>query len=440
MHPLFSQLFSGDGFLSQGSRYLWQPGVLWLNVVADAVIAAAYFSVPFSLLYLTYKRRDLLPIGISSVFVVFALASGFAHVLAVSTVWNPIYWVEGGAKAIAALAAIASVFVMWPSLPRIFALPSRGALEQSSAELHHEASRRLQAEEALVESHAQLEQRVAQRTEELVEANRRLELEVRSHQQTEQALHHSEVLFRRLNDQLEEHVAERTAELTATVAELEAFSYSISHDLRAPLRAINGYASIVRDDYAAVLGQDGAALLTRIEANAGRMASLIDGLLDFSRLGRVEAVAQEVNMLELVKGIVAEVHGDDDAEAAEIVVGELPPARGDAAMLRQVWVNLLTNAVKFSGQRTAPRIEIASTRKGTDNVYSVQDNGVGFDMAYAEKLFGVFNRLHAVDEFPGVGVGLAIVRRIVTRHGGRVWAESESGQGATFFFSLPALG
>jgi signal transduction histidine kinase len=439
MHPLLSQLFAGDGFLAQGSRYLWQPGVLWLNVGADAVIAAAYFSVPFSLLYLTYKRRDLLPVGISSVFVMFALACGFAHLLAVWTVWHPAYWVEGGVKALAALAASASVFVMWPSLPRIFALPSRGALERTSAELQEEASRRVQAEEALFDSHVQLEQRVAQRTEELMESNRRLEQEVRSHQQTEQALHHSEVLFRRLNDQLEEHVAERTAELTATVAELEAFSYSISHDLRAPLRAINGYASIVRDEYAPVLGSDGAALLTRIEANAGRMASLIDGLLDFSRLGRVEAVAQEVSMLELVKGIVADVHGDAATEAAEIVVGDLPPARGDAAMLRQVWVNLLTNAVKFSGQSAAPRIEVVATRKGNDNVYSVKDNGVGFDMAYAEKLFGVFNRLHAVDEFPGVGVGLAIVRRIVTRHGGRVWAESESGQGATFYFSLPAL-
>jgi signal transduction histidine kinase len=439
MQDLLSQLFANDGFLPQGSRYTWQPGVLWLNVGADAIIALAYFTIPFSLLYLTYKRRDLLPLGFSSVFVLFALMCGLAHLISVWTVWEPYYWLEGTVKAFAAVSSLMAIIVIWPSLPRVFAMPSRGTVERTNAELQEEVSRRLQAEDALFESHVQLERRVQQRTEELLDANRRLGEEVLKHQQTEQALHHSEVLFRRLNDQLEEHVAERTAELTATVAELEAFSYSISHDLRAPLRAINGYAAIVRGDYAEALGSGGTALLARIEANASRMATLIDGLLDFSRLGRVEAVAQEVNMRDLVNGIVAETQADTPGVATQIIVGDLPPARGDAAMLRQVWVNLLTNAIKFSGQRADPRIEVQAVRDGNDAVYSVKDNGVGFDMAYAEKLFGVFNRLHAVDEFPGVGVGLAIVRRIVTRHGGRVWAESASGEGATFYFSLPAV-
>ena len=314
---------------------------------------------------------------------------------------------------------------------------SRAALEQTNRELQAEVSRRTVAEDELFESHIQLEMRVAKRTQELLEANRRLEQEVSNHQNTLRALQHSEVLFRRLNDQLEEHVAERTAELTATIAELEAFSYSISHDLRAPLRAINGYASIVREDYGKALDDEGARLLVKIEDNARKMAQLIDGLLDFSRLGRIEAVNAEVNMQEMVKIIASELQGDGEGGKPEWVIGDLPPVRGDAAMLRQVWVNLLANAIKFSGQRTDARIEVSGERQGHDIVFSVRDNGVGFDMTYAEKLFGVFNRLHAANEFPGVGVGLAIVRRIVTRHGGRVWAKSEDGQGATFFFALP---
>jgi len=253
----------------------------------------------------------------------------------------------------------------------------------------------------------------------------------------EEALRHSEVLFRRLNDELEEHVAERTAELTATIAELESFSYSISHDLRAPLRAINGYASIVREDYSSQLNDDGVQFLHKIEANASKMARLIDGLLDFSRLGRMDTVAAGVSMHDLAAGVVAELKAEGDGAHAKVTLGPLPGIEGDAAMLKQVWVNLLSNAFKFSSKRTDPRVDIGADRRGDEVVYWVRDNGVGFDMAYSEKLFGVFNRLHRADEFPGVGVGLAIVRRIIVRHHGRVWATSESGQGTRFFFALP---
>jgi light-regulated signal transduction histidine kinase (bacteriophytochrome) len=315
--------------------------------------------------------------------------------------------------------------------------PGRDALLQSHAELRAEVEQHKVAEDQLFESHIQLELRVAQRTQELLEAQQQLETEKLKHQRTQQALEHSEVLFRRLNDQLEEHVAERTAELTATIAELEAFSYSISHDLRAPLRAINGYASIVREDHSAALDDDGKQLLLRIEGNARKMAQLIDGLLDFSRLGRAEPVSAEVNMHDMANGIAGELQAEHPESKAEWIIADLPPVRGDAAMLRQVWVNLLANALKFSAQRPQPRIEVSAVRQGSELVFSVQDNGVGFDMAYAEKLFGVFNRLHAANEFPGVGVGLAIVRRIVTRHGGRAWASSTDGAGATFFFALP---
>jgi light-regulated signal transduction histidine kinase (bacteriophytochrome) len=167
------------------------------------------------------------------------------------------------------------------------------------------------------------------------------------------------------------------------------------------------------------------------------MAQLIDGLLDFSRLARAESVSTEVDMAALARAVALELGGDGRSRAVDIVVGELPRVVGDEAMLRQVWTNLVSNALKFSAPRPAPRVEIGGETSGSEAVFHVRDNGVGFDMAYAEKLFGVFNRLHRADEFPGVGVGLALTRRIVLRHGGRIWAESD-GEGSVFHFALPA--
>lgn len=311
-------------------------------------------------------------------------------------------------------------------------------MRQTNAGLQAEARRREQMEALLRTSHAELERRVEQRTAELLDANHRLEQEILSHKQTVMALQRGDVLYRWLNEELEQHVAERTAELTASIAELESFSYSISHDLRAPLRAINGYAAILREDYAPKLGAKGTELLLRIEVNAGKMARLVDGLLDFSRLARAETAAAEVDTEEIVKTVVHDLCAEIDGRKPDVSIGALPKVQGDAVMLRQVWVNLLSNAIKFSSDGAAPRIRVDATQEDGEVVFSVSDNGVGFDMAYADKLFGVFSRLHAVAEFPGVGVGLAIVRRIVERHGGRVWARSAEGAGATFYFSIPA--
>ena len=241
-------------------------------------------------------------------------------------------------------------------------------------------------------------------------------------------------------ENLERIVASRTAEvrdralrLEAANADLESFSYSVSHDLRAPLRALDGYARILHEEEAQ-LGPESREMLARIMVNTERMSVLIDDILQFSRVGRTDMDWAETDMAALAREVVAELRADYPATA--IRVGDLPATYGDAHMLRQVWVNLIANALKFSSRTERPEIEVDYEVVNGETVFVVRDNGAGFEMAYVHKLFGVFQRLHTEKQFPGTGAGLAIVKRIVERHGGRIWAESEVGKGATFRFSL----
>ncbi|HZE94952.1 MAG TPA: ATP-binding protein [Gemmatimonadales bacterium] len=245
----------------------------------------------------------------------------------------------------------------------------------------------------------------------------------------------------RSHHRLEAQVAQRTEALEGTNAELESFSYSVSHDLRAPLRAIHGFARILLEDHNAKLDPEAQRLLGVIDQNTRRMGQLIDDLLAFSRLGRQGITAGRVDMKELARTVADEVRSvEAEAErkgSLEIRIDPLPVARGDRALVRQVISNLLQNAVKFSRGRDNARVEVGSRADGGQTVYFVKDNGAGFDPRYSDKLFGVFQRLHSAEQFEGTGVGLAIVKRIVQRHGGRVWAEGQVDQGATFYFTLP---
>jgi PAS domain S-box-containing protein len=215
--------------------------------------------------------------------------------------------------------------------------------------------------------------------------------------------------------------------------ELEGFSYSVSHDLRAPLRSLVGYSKILQEDHGGQLDDEGRRVLDVIHHNALKMNNLIDNLLEFSRLGRKELERSEIDNEKLLRHILTEMV----QHRADIRLNPLPPTVGDSALLRQVWFNLVSNAIKYSAKKAKPVIEIGSDKTETETVYYVRDNGVGFDMEYSNKLFGVFQRLHKAAEFEGTGVGLALVKRIVTRHGGRVWAEGKVNEGATFYFSMP---
>ncbi len=248
----------------------------------------------------------------------------------------------------------------------------------------------------------------------------------------------AEAAIRRSNEQLEARVRERTRQLEQANRELEAFSYSISHDLRAPVRAIRGFAQIIHEDHGINLNPEATRLFKFIVDSASRMDELIDDLLAFSRINAHTLSRTTIDMRELVDSVIAELHDPKTGSHVEFIVDSLNPTHGDRSLLRQVLMNLIGNALKFSRHSNPPKIEVGSRVENDTTVYFVRDNGVGFNMKYAPKLFQVFQRLHNPEQFEGTGVGLAIVQRIIQRHGGRVWVESEPNAGATFYFSLPA--
>jgi len=245
---------------------------------------------------------------------------------------------------------------------------------------------------------------------------------------------------RRLNTELEQRVRDRTAQLEDSNRELEAFSYSVSHDLRAPLRAIDGFTRILADDYASHLDTEGKRLCSVVRENTGKMSRLIDDLLAFSRLGRAEMNLSRIDMGTMANSIFHELTTPESRVRIDFLVGDLPPAVADPTLMRQVWMNLLSNSIKFSSKRERAVIRVSAEQQPGECVYAVQDNGAGFDMQYVGKVFGVFQRLHSSKEFEGTGVGLALVQRVIHRHGGRVWAEGETDRGATFSFALQERG
>jgi signal transduction histidine kinase/CheY-like chemotaxis protein len=243
--------------------------------------------------------------------------------------------------------------------------------------------------------------------------------------------------LRGINQELEQRVKERTRDLEASNADLEAFSYSVSHDLRSPLHAISGFCEAFLTDYGAGLAPAGRSMLDKVMLGSERMNRLIDDLLHLARFGRQPLETQPLSLTELAQRVAKNLEPQYQGRAVEFAIGQLPVCHADASLLEHVFTNLLSNALKFTAKRSPARIEVGALKFGTEQAYFVKDNGVGFDMKYVDRLFGVFQRLHTQAQFPGTGIGLSIVQRIVKRHGGRTWAEGRLDEGATVYFTLP---
>lgn len=356
MDATLEQLFNND-FMPHGQCYLWQPGLVWLHVISDALIGIAYIVIPITLLHVVRQRDDLPFSWMFVLFGIFIVACGATHFVEVWNVWNSNYWFSGSVKLVTAAASIPTAILLIYLIPRIQSIPSRN---------------------------------------ELARANRQLE---------------------------------------DVVGELEQFTYAVSHDLRAPLRSMEGFGGALQKRYADKLDEQGRHYLERIQAGSRRMGELIDDLLMLSRLQQEDMTQVAVDISKIAAEIMEELREHQPDREVEVEIEPGIQVRGDPKLLRIVMQNLLSNAWKFTRDRSPAHIEVGTRSSKIGQVVYVSDNGAGFDTQYADKLFSPFQRLHREDEFEGTGIGLATVQRIVRKHGGDLWADGRVDAGATFHFS-----
>lgn len=538
-------LISPGGLMPHGTCYLWAPSLIGLHVISDSLIALSYMSIPITLVHFTRKRRDIPFSWMFLCFGAFIVACGGTHVMEVWTIWFPSYWLSGAVKMATACFSVATAILLIQLTPRVLALPGIQSLLETNQRLAGEVVERVQAESSLRRVSEDLEERVAERTMELVAANRSLqesELRFRTvvehapeaifvldmdverfieanrnaekifgmtredllrvgpaeisppfqpdgrpstqavFEERAQALRKEKPRFewvhrnakgedfpceisvvrlpfsgrnllrrsvvdiserkraeeeiRKLNAELEQRVKERTAQLEEANHDLESFTYSVSHDLRAPLRHMDGFSRILVEDYGSELPAGAKQHVERVRQASLHMGQLVDDLLNLARVGRGSLRVVSTDLNEVLAETMVSLEAETRGREVDWRISRLSRAACDPGLMRQVFFNLLSNALKFTNGRGKAVIEIGETHIEGEPVIFVRDNGVGFDMKYADKLFQVFQRLHPAAEFEGTGVGLAIVHRILQKHGGSIRVESIPGKGAAFFFTL----
>ena len=382
------RLFSTNEFMPHGMCYQWNPVVIWLHVISDAIIALAYYSIPLTLIYFVRKRKDLAFDWIFLCFAAFIVACGTTHLMEILNIWEPTYWLSGVIKAATALLSIATAILLIKLIPQALAVPSPEQLRKANTALQGEVHEREQAAKKI--------------------------------------------------EMLNQELLLNSAKMQTANKELETFAYSVSHDLRAPLRHVDGYVNLLQEG-THHLDEESRRYMKKISDSARQMGVLIDNLLAFSVMGRSPMKPGMTDMGELVAHALEELSPDTRNRNIAWNIAPLPKVHADKNLLKQVWMNLLGNAIKYTNKREKAEISIGYAEHPKEFEFFIKDNGAGFDMQYAGKLFGVFQRLHLKEEFDGTGIGLANVQRIIARHGGRAWAQGEINKGATFFFTLPKV-
>jgi signal transduction histidine kinase len=397
---IWAQSTFGRNLLPHAFCITGSEPLLVLHVVGDSLIAFSYLLIPWTLLNFFRQRQDV-PFGwITWLFGAFILACGATHAVEVWTLWSPVYWYSGVLKAFTAAVSLGTAWVLYIITPQLLAIPSVSSLREANGKLQVEVDARREAEHALSQAKAELEVLLAERS-----------------RQAEQA-------------------ENRSAELGELLKEMESFASSIAHDLRAPLTTMSGFSQVLLETESAQLSARGIGYLERIKRASAKMEDIIAALLYIAQLPHREIRNEQVDLGEMARKCVADLRAAEPGRATDIQIAEPLPARGDAVLLRQVISNLLANSWKFSAGREVVKIQVGAQTADGRTAYFVRDQGTGFDSAHAQNLFEMFHRLHSEKEFPGTGVGLAIVKRIIKRHGGEIWADAVPGQGACFHFTL----
>lgn len=379
-------LFSND-FLPHGYCLVWQPRLLLLHVISDSLIALAYYSIPVGIAYFVGARRDLAYRWMFMLFSLFIFACGTTHLLAVVTMWEPIYWIDGWMKATTAGVSIATAILLWPVIPKALSLPSPSSLQR---------------------------------------ANEELQLEIAQRKQTEHAL------------------SEHARELAQSNNELEHFARVAAHDLQEPLRTITSYLQLLQRRYKGKLDADADDFIDTAVNGAKRMRALINDLLLYTRIGKSKEPFKAVDCETIVEQVIDNLQAIIEETQAQITFAKLPAVLGDRSQIAQLFQNLIGNAIKFRGE-APPKIHISAelaepVEEGQQEMwcFRVTDNGIGIAPEYAEQIFHVFERLHSIREYPGTGIGLSICQKVVEHHGGHIGLESQLGQGSTFYFTIPS--
>jgi signal transduction histidine kinase len=391
------------------------PELVWVHILADSLIALSYYSIPLTLIYFVCKREDVPFKSVFLLFGAFIVSCGTTHIMGVWTLWHPDYWLSGAIKSVTALVSVYTALTIIPLVPQALALPSPAQLEAANKALQTEILERKRVEQELRQYKENLEELVEQRTGELANTNELLQQEILQRQQSQ------------------EKMALLLKELESTNKELNDFAYIVSHDLKAPLRGISSLSEWLVSDYADKLDDEGKELINLLIARVKKIYSLIDAILQYSRIGRIKEEIRRVNLNDVVTEVIELLEPIENIQID--ITNELPIVYCEETRIEQVFQNLLSNAIKFI-DKPQGKITIACTEKNGYWQISVKDNGCGIEKEHFERIFKIFQKLSDNKNSDSTGIGLAIVKKIVEMYGGEVWVESELGVGTTFFFTL----